>query len=89
MAMGKPMLASVRGEAASILHRSKAAVIVEPEDSQAIAEAILRLLQNKEQLQEMGKEGRKFVLDHYSRRALAQKYLHVIQEAIAEYKPSP
>ena len=86
MAMGKPIIGSARGEAAEILSRSNGAVVVEPEDSQAIAKAILDLLQDKERVKKMGKEGRKFVTEHYSRRSLAMKYADVIEESISEYK---
>lgn len=85
MAMERPIIGSVRGEAADILQRSKGAIVVEPEDSKAIAEAILHLFKNKERALEMGKRGRKFVVENYSRYALAKEYLEIIKEAIAEY----
>jgi glycosyltransferase involved in cell wall biosynthesis len=85
MAMERPIIASVKGESANILARSEAALVVEPENSRAIADAIVRLHANPQERQVMSAKGRRFVADHYSRRSLAAKYLHVLNEAIADY----
>jgi len=90
MAMERPIIGSVRGESADILKRSKSAMVVEPENSDAIAEAILYLYQHREQARQMGKEGRQFVMSHYSRRALASTYLEVMQQAVeAHHRVKP
>ena len=85
LAMERPIVASVRGEAADILGRSGAAVIVPPENSVAIAAAIRQLHAAKD-LQEMGARGRKFVEDYYSRRALAARYAAFLEETIRRYR---
>ncbi len=86
MAMGRPIVASVRGEAADILSRSKGALVVEPEDSCAIAQALLQLYQQKAQAEVLGQQGRQFVVNNYSRQLLASKYLDVLQAAIDQYQ---
>jgi glycosyltransferase involved in cell wall biosynthesis len=86
MAMAKPIVGSLRGEAADILRRSGGGVVVEPEDSNAIAEAILRLYHQREQAVEMGRRGREFVIENYSRRQLAARYMKVMEEAVNEYR---
>jgi glycosyltransferase involved in cell wall biosynthesis len=86
MAMERPIVGSVRGEAADILKRSKGALVVEPEDSKAIAEAILYLYHHKRERHAMGQEGRRFVSENYSRRSMANKYLEVLSEAVDVYK---
>lgn len=86
MAMERPIVGSVRGEAADIMNRSGGAVVVAPEDSLAITEAINDLFRDKAKARTMGKNGRKFVIDHYSRRALAIKYLEFLREAGEEYR---
>lgn len=83
MAMERPIVASVRGESAEILKNSKGAIIVEPEDSKKIADAIISLYNNQGQRLKMGKEGRLFVEKFYSREYLANKYLDVLQNAIS------
>jgi glycosyltransferase involved in cell wall biosynthesis len=85
MAMARPIIGSVRGEAADILRCSGGALVVEPEDGLAIAQAVLQLYRNQNQARELGRQGREFVAAHYSRRVLAAAYIDVMKLAIAEY----
>jgi hypothetical protein len=50
-----------------------------------MTEAILDLYHHRKEGEKMGEEGRKFVVDHYSRRSLALTYGDVLKEAIEEY----
>jgi glycosyltransferase involved in cell wall biosynthesis len=85
MAMGKPIVASVRGEPAEILRESGSAIVVEPEDSAAIARSVQDLQCYTRKLAAMGANGRRFVLERFSRKSLAEKYLGVLAEAIKEH----
>jgi colanic acid biosynthesis glycosyl transferase WcaI len=82
MAMARPVIASVRGEAAGILERSGAAVVVPPEDSAAIAGAVVDLAGDPARRLAMGASGRRFVAEHYGREQLAVAYARVLEEAI-------
>lgn len=82
MAMGKPIIGSLRGESADILEQSGSAIIVPPEDSAAIARAVQYRYEKREEVNKMGERGRKFVVEHYSRRSLAAKYLEILQQAV-------
>lgn len=84
MAMKKPILASLEGEAAEILEKSGGAVVVPPEDSGKIAQAILRMKKEPQSLVDMGERGREFVTEHFSRRTFAAKYLALIEQSIEE-----
>jgi glycosyltransferase involved in cell wall biosynthesis len=86
MSMAKPIVGSLRGEAADILRRSGGAIVVEPEDGSAVAQAILHLYHQREQAEEMGRKGREFVIENYSRRSLAARYMKVMEEAVNEYR---
>jgi len=86
MAMGRPIIGSVRGESANILEQSGSALVVPPEDSKAIAESVLALYNNRDRAQEMGNKGREFVVANYSRHSLAASYLEVMESAISEYR---
>ena len=85
LSMARPIVGSLKGEAAAILEASGGAEVVPPEDDAALAEAIERLRRDPERRKAMGARGRQFVIDHYSRSALAQKYLDVMDGAIADY----
>lgn len=80
MASSRPIIGSVRGESRRILERSGAAVVTDPEASGPIADAVrtLRLLPDK--LWDMGVRGRRYVVAHYSRQALASRYLTLLED---------
>lgn len=86
MAMARPIVASVRGEAAEILRKSGGARVVEPEDSHAIAQEIRWFYDHPEEARAMGNHARAFVVENYSRRSLATRYLEILREAIAAYR---
>jgi glycosyltransferase involved in cell wall biosynthesis len=88
MAMGRPILASLAGEAAGILRHSGAARIVAPESDLQMASAIEELSQDPKTLSRMGESGSAFVRAHYSRSDLALRYLKVIEEAADTGKAS-
>jgi len=81
MSVGRPILASLRGEAAEILRRSGSAEIVAPGDGAAIADGIRRLYLDPAHRREMASSGPEFVAREYSRAQLAKRYLNVIEEA--------
>lgn len=84
MAMAKPVVGSLRGEAADILGRSGGGVVVGPENSRALAEAVAALAADPARCGELGRRGREFVVQQYSREKLAADYLKLMQQAIAE-----
>ncbi|HYK87755.1 MAG TPA: glycosyltransferase family 4 protein [Acidobacteriota bacterium] len=85
MAMGRPIVASVSGEAADILNRSGGAIVVPPEGSKAVAEAIRSLYRNGDLRRCMGERGRDFVVAHYSRHSLAVEYARILHDAITDH----
>lgn len=82
LAAGKPVVGAVRGEARAILERSGGALVVEPEDGAAIAEAVATLRANPAHCAEMGRRGRKFVEREYDRDRLAERYLARLREVV-------
>jgi glycosyltransferase involved in cell wall biosynthesis len=79
LAMGRPIIGSVRGEARSILERSGGAVIIPPEDPAALVSAVDALRADPARRISMGSAGRAFLEDNYSHAALAERYLEVLQ----------
>lgn len=82
MACKRPIVASVAGESAKILSRSKAAIVVPPENSVEIAKAIGEIKNSPEKVDNMSEAGRSFVDENYNRDELARKYLKVFEETI-------
>ena len=73
MAAGKAILGSVRGEAAEIL-RAAGAVIVDPEDAAAMADAVRELARDPVLREAMGDKARAYVAAHYDRGMLGDRY---------------
>ena len=82
LAAGKPIVGSVRGEAYDILKDSGAALLVPPEDSAAMAEAIIRLKDDRVLVKTMGETGRRYVMENYSRQGLSRVYERILQEVV-------
>jgi glycosyltransferase involved in cell wall biosynthesis len=81
LAMGCPIVASVEGEAAGILKASGGALVVPPEDYISIAASIRKIKNDLNLARTMGIRGREFVIENYSRRALAARYIEAIAAA--------
>ena len=82
MAMGLPIVASLRGESADILNASKAALVCEPEDVASIKKNILMLFGAKALKEDMGNQGRSFVEHNYDRKVLSGQYINFIEKIL-------
>ena len=61
MAIGKPIIMAVEGDAANLVTRAKCGVTCEPESSEALARSVIDLsLRSVSELESMGKAGRDF-----------------------------
>jgi len=69
-----PVIYSGAGEAAELVLSSGGGVVVEPENSEALAQAIVELQKNPNR-REMGSKGRQFVKDHYTWSEIIQQWL--------------
>jgi glycosyltransferase involved in cell wall biosynthesis len=78
MAAAKPVILGVEGEAKEILLGAQAGIAVPPDDSGALAEAILRLCQHPELGRTLGANGRRAVREKYSRPQQAKAYLELL-----------
>ena len=76
LAAGRPMLAAIdlNTEIPNMLQQSGAGIAVEPDNAPAFIEALGRLVNNRDQLSEMGANGRKWVETHASPASVAARY---------------
>ena len=77
MAASKAVIGSVRGEAARILEAA-GAIVVEPEDPGALADAIRDLAADPDRRTAMGRRGRDYVAEHFDRAHLAERYRGIL-----------
>ncbi len=65
MALGKPIVASSVGGITDLVNNGDNGLLVPPRDPDALKEAILKLIRNKNMAQEMGKKGKARVYPEY------------------------
>lgn len=75
-----PIVLAVEGEAENLINDAQAGIVVEPENSKEIAKAILKLHKNKELREILGKNGRNYVMNNFSREAIARKLENILLE---------
>ena len=84
LSAGKPLIGSLDGEAARLIRRAGAGVCVEPENPEALADAILRLSEDRDLCREYGAAGREYAVRHHSYGRIAQMLHEVLETAAAE-----
>ena len=83
MGTGRPIVLGVRGESEELLKEAGAGIAIPPENSQALAEGILRIMDSPALCRDMGASGRRFVETKFDRRGLALEMLNVLEEVVA------
>lgn len=68
-----PIVLAVEGEAEELINNAKAGIVVEPENEKAIAGAVLKLYEDKSLREELGRNGRAYVMEHFSREAITRR----------------
>jgi colanic acid biosynthesis glycosyl transferase WcaI len=84
MSSGRPMIATVQSDTqiAYLIEQANCGIRVEPGDPKALAEAILELFLNEPLRTVMGRNGRAFVVENYSRKVAARKYQKLLQSLV-------
>ena len=78
MIAAKPVILGVEGEAKEILLEARAGIAVPPEDVEALAGAICTLWKNPVLALKQGGNGRRTVLEKYTRRHQSTAYLELL-----------
>lgn len=84
MAMSKPVIASRLGGIPEEVQDEKSGILVPPKDSLALAEAIQKLLSDKNLAKDMGKIGRKIFEDKFSKEIMLKKIESLYDELAAK-----
>lgn len=83
MSCARPVILGVDGQARSILEEAGGGVYVEPENANALANAILHLKTQPELCEQFGKNNRRYILAKFSRQKTAERYLEVLEPLVA------
>jgi len=79
MSCARPVILGVDGQARQILEDAGAGIAIEPENSEALVNAISRLSADRELGTELGQRGREHIVRYFSRGRTAGKYIDVLQ----------
>jgi colanic acid biosynthesis glycosyl transferase WcaI len=82
MSCGRPVILAVDGQARKILEEAQAGIYVEPENFSALANAILRLAADPVLRETLGRNGRRHILQNFSRRQTALTYLEILNRLL-------
>ncbi|MBS1976350.1 MAG: glycosyltransferase [Bacteroidetes bacterium] len=77
MAAGMPVIASREGESAAFVREAEAGMLVNPLDPHEIAEAMVKLATDLSVSQEMGRRGRRLILEKYNWESEARKLVQL------------
>lgn len=79
MMRGTAVVASDAGGLTEIVHHGRTGFLVPPGDADALAEALLHLLQDVRLAERMGRCGREIALTHFSQETCMDRFLHWYQ----------
>jgi len=83
MAIGKPILVAVKGDAASLVNDARCGVIAEPENPISLANAAIKLeSMTKDELQCMGNNGKEYYFRELSLKVGINKFTRIFNEIV-------
>lgn len=84
MAASRPIIAAIKGAAADMVAKAGAGPVIEPENPEALAGAVRRLMRMTEsERARLGNEGRKYMITHHSKEKMLDEYVAVISRTCA------
>jgi glycosyltransferase involved in cell wall biosynthesis len=82
MACSRPVLLAYDGEAAELVRDAQAGIVLEPENPKLLAQAVLQLKNDPASCHQMGVNGRKLVVEQYSRQGQANQLIGILTKIL-------
>jgi len=82
LACARPVILGVEGQARQLMEAAQAGIAIEPENSEALCDALLRLYADPPVGKELGRNGREYVVRCCSRRSTAEHYIQVLRRVL-------
>jgi len=83
MAAGRPVALAIDGAIREVVEAAGCGIFAEPGNPSALAEAIRKLAADKERGREMGLNGRAYLEENFSRAAIGEKLLSLLEDMAA------
>ena len=80
MAAGRPVILAIDGVIRQVVEQADGGVFTPPGDPAALAQSILRLMEDPQRRRQMGLNARAYVEAHFDRAALALHLAEIIEE---------
>ena len=78
----RPVLMGVDGFSRDLVENAKMGISIEPENAKAMADALLKALENPELLKQLGENGYKNIAEKYDRDIQAENYLSILNNVL-------
>lgn len=88
MAMERPIILGVQGEARSIVDSAGCGLPIEPENAEELAAAVMRLLTDPDLRRAMSTRGREYVAREFNRTVLAVHFERLLSARVAAARPT-
>jgi glycosyltransferase involved in cell wall biosynthesis len=82
LAAGRPVIATRVGAVPKLINTEQTGLLLDPGDEAGLAQAILRLLHDKELARRLAESGRSHVARHFSAEAMAESYIGKYQQVL-------
>lgn len=84
MSCAKPVILGVDGQARQIVEEAQAGLVIEPENANALVDAIKRLKADANACRTFAQNARAYIVQRYSREQSAKQYIGVLEELLRE-----
>ncbi len=84
MAMERPIVLGVAGEARQLLEEAGAGIAITPQSAEGLAAAVVKLVDDPELAARIGHQGGAYVREHYDRAKLARTYLDLLESVVGK-----
>ena len=84
--MERPILLGVEGHSAELIRTAHAGICMEPENADDLVAAVCRLADDPDLGAKLGKNGRRYIQEHFHRGKLAERYLSLLETLVAKGK---
>ena len=88
MSCARPIILGVDGQARKIMDQAGAGVYVEPENVAALVQVITRLAANPVLRETLGRNGRRHIVEHFTRQQTASAYIGVLERVVKRDRSS-
>ncbi|MEW6614221.1 MAG: glycosyltransferase family 4 protein [Thermodesulfobacteriota bacterium] len=89
MAMARPVVATNAGGIPEVISDGQTGILIEPNDAEGLANAILRLLKDSEFARRIGKNGRKLVEERFSCDTMIDKITNLYETILSKKRRNP